>query len=101
MLKCDLTDGYYRLGLVINDIPKIAVTFPSSQKQKLLIALPLVLPMGWKNSGPDFCAATETITNMANNDIRKNVHHLPHQLDELAQTIDHKSKPEVTTSQKH
>ncbi len=32
-----------------------------------LIAIPLTLPMGWAHSPPYFCAFTETITDMANN----------------------------------
>ena len=31
-----------------------------------LIALPLVLPMGWTESPPAFCTVTETITDLAN-----------------------------------
>ena len=58
LLKCDIADGYYRLGLNINDIPRLAVAFPTAMQNDPLIALPLVLPMGWKNSGPAFCAAS-------------------------------------------
>ena len=102
MLKCDLADGYYRLGLVISDIPKLAVSFPSTDQQDPLIALPLVLPMGWKNSGPAFCAATETIADMANAVIQKNVPQKSHPLDTLAQAMDHNAKPQqVTSSQFH
>ena len=98
MLKCDLADGYYRLGLVVSDIPKLAVAFPSVDQQDPLIALSLVLPMGWKNSGPAFCAATETIADMENAAIIKNVPQKSHPLDTLAQTMDHNAKPEHTTS---
>ena len=73
MLKCDLDDGYYRLGLVIKDIPRLAVAFPSENQLDPLVALPLVLPMGWENSGPAFCAATETVADLANSDIKNNI----------------------------
>ena len=33
MLKCDLADGYYQLGLMISDIPRLTVSFPSEQNQ--------------------------------------------------------------------
>ena len=56
MLTCDLADGYYRLNLVVEDIPKLAVAFLETKNGEPLIALPLVLPMGWRNSGPTFCA---------------------------------------------
>ena len=98
MLKCDLADGYYRLNLVVRDIPKLALVFPTKPNEEPLIALPLVLPMGWKNSGPAFCAATETITDMANQDIRTNVQQLPHKLDSIAQAMDYNAKPLLTTS---
>ena len=101
MLKCDLADGYYRLGLIIKDIPKLAVVFPSTQHQNPLLALPLVLPMGWKNSGPAFYAATKTVTNMANADVQNNVPQQPHPLDTLAQTMDYNTKPKTTTSSPH
>ena len=98
MLKCDLADGYYRLGLVVRDIPRLAVAFPSSQHGEPLIALPLVLPMGWRNSGPAFCAATETVADMANRDIGNNIVHPPHHLDALASAMDHDAKPILATS---
>ena len=97
MLKCDLADGYYRLGLVIKDIPKLAVAFPSNTEDQL-IALPLVIPMGWKNSGPAFCAATETVADMTNADICKNISHPPHHLDTLAKSMDYAAKPKNSAS---
>ena len=61
MLKCDISDGYYRLNLILEDIPKLGMVFPGSHNGQALVALPMVLPMGWTNSGPAFCTATETI----------------------------------------
>ena len=98
MMKCDMADGYYRLNLVISDIPRLAVAFPSEQHDDPLIALPLVLPMGWKNSGPAFCTATETIADMTNKVIAEGKHQPPHPLETIASTMDYKAKPEVTTS---
>ena len=64
LCKIDLADGFYRIWLLDRDIPKMAVTLPMHNKH--ILAFPLVLPMGWKNSPPFFCAATETITDMTN-----------------------------------
>jgi hypothetical protein len=61
MIKLDLSDGFYRIGLIVDDIPKLGVIFPTLPGEEPLIAFPLVLPMGWKNSPPIFCTATETI----------------------------------------
>ena len=97
-MKCDMADGYYRLNLVISDIPRLAVAFPSEQHDDPLIALPRVLPMGWKNSGPAFCTATETIADMTNKVIAEGKPQPPHPLETIASTMDYKAKPEVTTS---
>jgi hypothetical protein len=48
--------------------------------QEPLIALPLVLPMGWKNSPLTFCMAMETIADLANTALQQkqiaSLHHL-------------------------
>jgi len=75
MLKVDLSDGFYRINLNIEDIPKLGVVFPSSDPNKKLVALPLVLPMRWKNSPPAFCTATETAADLANRDLHNALHH--------------------------
>jgi len=36
MLKVDLSDGFYRINLNIEDIPKLGVIFPSSDPSKML-----------------------------------------------------------------
>jgi len=66
-LKIDISDGFYRINMnPEEDIPRFRVVFPMQPGQEPLIALPLVLPMHWKNSPPTFCTATETIANFAN-----------------------------------
>ena len=66
MAKLDISDGFYRINLAPADIPRLGLVFPSLPHQPPLVALPLVLPMGWKNSPPVFCAATETAADIAN-----------------------------------
>jgi hypothetical protein len=47
--KTNLSDGFYRVSMASNDIPKLGVVFPTCYDQDdPLIALPLVLPMGWE-----------------------------------------------------
>jgi hypothetical protein len=87
--KTDLSDGFYREFLNIDDIPKLGVIYPSRPGQsEPLIAFPLVLPMGWAESPPYFCAATETVADLANTRLQDN-HHVPaeHHLDDLAATV--------------
>jgi hypothetical protein len=75
-MKLDISDGFYRIALNVDDIPKLGVAFPSPPGHKPLVPFPLVLPMGWKNSPPIFSAATETIADLTNLCIRSNI--IPH-----------------------
>ena len=54
MLKVDLSDGFYRLHLILRDAPKLGLAFPKIDGLPDLVAIPLVLTMGWKNSPPAF-----------------------------------------------
>jgi hypothetical protein len=88
LIKLDISDGFYRIALNIDDIPKLGVAFPTLPGHEPLIAFPLVLPMGWTNSPPIFSTATETIADLANARLRQLDHTpLPHHLDDLANTI--------------
>lgn len=61
-------------------------TFPrweSSSRHELLIAFPLVLPMGWKNSPPYFCALTETVADVTNEYIQRHLWPPRHRLDRV------------------
>jgi hypothetical protein len=48
-----------------------------------MVALALMLPMGWMDSVPYFCSPTETVANILNSKLT-NVHQLPHPLNQLA-----------------
>ena len=93
--KVDLADGFYRLWLNDSAVPKLAVALPKFPGEEQLLALPLVLPMGWVESPPWFCAATETVADLANNW----PHHVeppPHPLETVANT-----PPEEDTDATH
>ena len=52
-----------------------------------MVAVPLVLTMGWINSPPTFCAVTETACDIANDRMYRR--HAPiHRLEHLAATHD-------------
>ena len=87
LIKLDISDGFYRVGLKVDDIPKLGVVFPSRQGEEKLVALPLVLPMGWTNSPPIFSAATETAADLANAALSDNTSPKPHHLDEAAHQV--------------
>ena len=47
MMKVDIADGFYSVGLSPEDVPSIGVRLPPGPDGKNLVAFPLVLPMGW------------------------------------------------------
>ena len=49
--------------------------------------MPLTLPMGWKNSPPIFCTATETVADLENASLHCNTPVLPHRMDGMAESI--------------
>eukprot|EP00979_Chaetoceros_neogracilis_P015392 scaffold5865_cov209-Chaetoceros_neogracile.AAC.1 len=87
-LKIDIGDGFYRCNVSIPDIPKLGLVFPVADDEEKLVAFPLVLPMGWVNSPPIFCAATETAADLANASIKAGDIAAAHPLDTLAATMD-------------
>jgi hypothetical protein len=99
LIKVDIADGFYRVWLNLSDIPKLAVSIPSLKGEEPLLAFPLVLPMGWTESPPYFCAATETVTDIANQRALNNWKPPPHRLDETADSAPDDEQPlESSTS---
>lgn len=69
--KIDIADSFYRLRLAPRDIPKLGVLLPRHEGESAMVAFPMVLPMGWVNSPPYFCAATETAADLMNGALAK------------------------------
>jgi hypothetical protein len=86
LMKVDIADGFYRIWLNLHDIPKLAVSLPRLHGDEPLLALPLVLPMGWTESPPYFCAATETVADITNRRLANHWRAPPHRLESLANT---------------
>jgi hypothetical protein len=63
----DIADGFYRIAIRSEDVPKLAILFPTEAGYEQLIGLPLVLPIVWKQSPPLFTSASETVADLANN----------------------------------
>jgi hypothetical protein len=84
LIKVDLADGFYRIWVSPNHAAKLAVAFPNRPGEEPLIAIPLALPMGWKNSPPIFSTATETIADLANRRLLQRRPERPHRLDDIA-----------------
>ena len=66
LLKEDVSNGFYRIGLRPEDAPNLGFIFPSGKEEEQMVAIPLTLPMGWKKSPPLFFTATETVADLAN-----------------------------------
>jgi hypothetical protein len=86
MCKIDIADGFYRVWLLPADIPKLSVVLPTMDGEEPLISFPLALPMGWVNSPPYFCAATETMCDLANTSIKARNTFKVHPLDDVSET---------------
>ena len=87
ILKDDVSDGFYRIWLCPEDAPKLGLIFPSGKEEEPMVAIPLTLPMGWKNSPPLFCTATETVADLANESLCSHQPSKPHKLDDRAEAI--------------
>ena len=85
MIKSDVSNGFYRIGLRPSDAAKLCLVFPSEAGEEDFVAILLTLPMGWKNLPLIFCTATETVADLANEDLRAHAPTLPHKLDEHAE----------------
>jgi hypothetical protein len=79
--KIDIMDGFYRIGIRADDVPKLGIIFPTQPGEEPWIRLPLVLSMGWKHSPPMFTAATETVVDLANARFLANNTSYPRRLD--------------------
>ena len=66
VLKVDVINGFYHIGLIPIDAPNLVLVFPSYISGEDLVAIPLTLPMVWKKYPPIFCKATETVADLSN-----------------------------------
>jgi hypothetical protein len=86
-ILADMSDAFYRAQLCPDGVAKLGVIVPAvSDDEPPLIAFPLTLPMGWKESPPWWCAISETIADLAQKRANENwnppAHHLEHLLPE-------------------
>jgi hypothetical protein len=66
LAKIDVADGFYRVWVQVDDVPKLGVVLPTAPGNPTLKAFPLALPMGWVESPPYLTALTETACDRAN-----------------------------------
>jgi hypothetical protein len=59
--KVDLKDGYWRMAVNEADAWNFAYVLPGAgPDESIQLVIPDALQMGWSESPPSFCAATET-----------------------------------------
>ena len=97
LAKFDLSDGFYRIQLRWQAIPSLGVLLPQAPDEIPLVALPLVLPMGWTESPPAFCAATETVADLANATLARHEPQEAHRLEDCANTPPADWEPSTNT----
>ena len=61
-----------------------------------MVAIPLTLPMGWKNSPPLFFMATETVADLSNETFRTHQPSKQHLLDNRAEAVEPLPAPLLT-----
>ncbi|CAJ1940928.1 unnamed protein product [Cylindrotheca closterium] len=88
MYKNDMSDGFYCIRMSTTGALKLGVILPRFEGLPQLVALPLVLPMGWTESPPWFCALTETVADLTNVDFQQNKRVPPHPLGKAAAITD-------------
>jgi hypothetical protein len=91
--KIDIADGFYRIGIRSEDVPKLGVLFPARDGEEQLIGFPLVLPMGWYQFPPIFSAATETVADLANQHLKLRLPTAAHRLDDVSEVAPTPSPP--------
>ena len=87
MLKADTSNGFYQIGLRLAYAPKIGLILPIDDDAKPLVAIPLILPMGWKNSSPLFCTATKNAADLANQAFCAHSSSWPHKMDDRESSV--------------
>jgi hypothetical protein len=65
MAKFDIKDGFWRLNCQEGEEWNFAYVLPQAEGEPVRLVVPLSLQMGWVESPPNFCAASETARDVA------------------------------------
>ena len=80
-------DWFNRIGLCPEDAHKLGLIFPSGADEDPMVAIPLTLPMGWKNSSPLLCTAIKTVADLSNESLRSHQPSRPHNIDDREEAV--------------
>lgn len=65
MAKFDIKDGFWRLNCADGEEWNFSYVLPQTEDQPVKLVVPSSLQMGWVESPPNFCAASETARDVA------------------------------------
>jgi hypothetical protein len=89
MAKRDIKEGFWRLNAKTGDERNFAYVLPQPPGEPVKIVVPTSLQMGWVESPPYFCAATETSRNITTKYCKTEIGTLPiHKFDDLVSSND-------------
>jgi hypothetical protein len=100
--KVDLKDGYWRMAVNADDAWNFAYVLPGAgPNNPIQLVIPDALQMGWSESPPIFCAATETARDIIDDKMRNNIFLLEQPMKNIMMDIDWsnvtKLQPPLTT----
>ena len=78
MAKWDIKDGFWRMDCEKGEEYNFAYVLPQEEGMPVTLVVPTSLQMGWVESPPYFCAATETARDIASDYCDTPVGSLPH-----------------------
>jgi hypothetical protein len=78
MAKWDIKDGFWRMDCEAEEEYNFAYVLPQEEGMPITLVVPTSLQMGWVESPPYFCAATETARDIASDYYDTPVGSLPH-----------------------
>ena len=85
LAKVDMADAFMRVWLAIPHLLSLGAILPRYPGEEPLVALPMILPMGWLSSPQYLCAVTETVADLTNARFKNgDLAYSPHRLDSLA-----------------
>jgi hypothetical protein len=76
MAKWDIKDGFWRMDCAEGEEWNVAYVLPQEEGAPVTIVVPTSLQMGWVESPPYFCAATETSRDISTEYIKTKVNSL-------------------------
>ncbi len=65
MAKWDLKDGFWQMDCQADEEYNFTYVLPQEEEMPITLVIPTLLQMGWVESPPYFCAATETARDVA------------------------------------